>query len=527
MNWVADALSRAPYQPEPEETMLPEDDEMDGIGANAFLDKDVQKRIYEAAGLDFNLARRSPETTLTDAQAQTGAAAVDMVVTRSVARNLQEQREIEIGMADDDEEDDEVEEPPAGEEPIPLPDMDPCQVPLMPLLLPSLWAQEPYEGRDPVERDLEGHWIAPAKQKPNGFVPLWVPPNYRRDVLRAFHWCPTSAHPSDKKMHEAVRLHVWWSGCKKDITEYVKKCSVCQLKRLGGQDKPPLQTRRNAQCPMQRISLDILSLNKIGAHRTPYVLVIMDEFSRYAEAFPIANQTAQKVSEVFFREFVTRYGVPEEIVTDQGGCFMSELFTDLCAQLQIRKLHTAAYRPQGNGGNERMHSTLYGILRMITSVSGRDWKKKLPLALYVYRNTVHKALGMTPHQALFGYANRQVTMEFYRPDEETSIDQRIQQLQELHHWIQTRMSDIQGARNDNVNEHRRLRTYEPGDLVKFKRHVRNKLEPLWDGPAEVIRRIGPVDYELRFLSDNIRKHPVVHAAYLRPYFTPEETPEFE
>ena len=249
------------------------------------------------------------------------------------------------------------------------------------------------------------------------------------------------------------------------------------------------------------------------------MMVILDEFTRYAEAFPIKNQMGETAADILFHEYMPRFGLPEEIITDQGGCFMGELFTTLCKQLEVKKIHTAAYRPEANGGNERVHGTLYTILRLLSTKFGKDWKLKLPLALYVYRNTVHKAHSMMPHEALFGYVNRHITLANYRPDSDESYDERIIRLREVHQWMQVQMEEIQANRNYNINKRNRtIRVYQPGDLVKFKLQVRNKLEPHWCGPAEVIRRIGPVDYELKLPDEHNNKHPVIHTAYLRPFY---------
>ncbi len=110
----------------------------------------------------------------------------------------------------------------------------------------------------------------------------------------------------------------------------------------------------------------------------------------------MAHQTDKAVADIFFDQFITRYGIPEDIVTDLGGCFVSNLFKHLCNRLRIHHITTTAYRPQGNGANERMHSTLYGILRMLTKNHGKDWRILLPHALYVYRNMHHSAIGTTP-----------------------------------------------------------------------------------------------------------------------------------
>jgi transposase InsO family protein len=336
-----------------------------------------------------------------------------------------------------------------------------------------------------------------------------------------------SAHPSEDKMVRTLKERIWWRGMEKDVAEFVRRCHQCQLHRMGGSDKPPIQTRRNASFPMQRISLDVLSMKGVEAPgRKQKVLVILDKFSRWAEAYPIAHETAETVADIFFNQFICRFRVPAEIVTDLGGCFMSHLFVQLCKQLKINKMTTAAYRPQGNGANERVHQTLYTILRMITKKGGKDWRTKLPHALYVYRNMHHNSINTTPYRALLGYLGRHVTFDYYRDDlQEPSIHDHVTHMAEIHEQINSHMKNVQQRRNDIINRKRGgLREYSPGDLVKFRIHegVRNKLDPYWSGPATVLRRIGPVDYELEYQDEPTGRHPVVHTSYLRPYFPEEE-----
>lgn len=396
--------------------------------------------------------------------------------------------------------------------------MDPEQVPLRPLLLPLLWGREPCSAHSDTHtiQKIDGKWMVKSNIGTGKADVYWVPELYRNDVMRAYHLIPTAAHPSERKMHTQMKGEVWWRGMLNDVQEFVKRCHRCQLMRNNPTNNPPIQQRRNASHPMQRVSLDVLSLRADTLRGPHLLLVVMDEFSRYAETYPMTNESAEKVANLFFRKFVTRYGIPEEIVTDRGSNFMSELFTRLCTQLEIRKLHTTAYRPQGNGGNERMHSTLYSILRMLPKRNG-DWRERLPLALYVYRNTVHKALGMSPFRALFGYARKNVTLEHYHSDQDQTLDERIEELQQMHRQIKEHFDTIQENRNEKINRTRKLPEFKPGDLVKVRIHERQKLEPVWEGPAEVIRQVGPVDYEVAFEGSS-RRHPVVHVTYMKPFF---------
>ena len=74
------------------------------------------------------------------------------------------------------------------------------------------------------------------------------------------------------------------------------------------------------------------------------------------------NQTAPVVAKTLWEQFLTHYGWPSKILTDQGISFENNLFRELCALAQVQKLRTMPYRPQSNGSCERFNQTLIRIL---------------------------------------------------------------------------------------------------------------------------------------------------------------------
>jgi transposase InsO family protein len=80
-----------------------------------------------------------------------------------------------------------------------------------------------------------------------------------------------------------------------------------------------------------------------------YVLTFQDELSKYTLAIPIKQQDASKIARDFVEEFILKFGIPQMVLTDQGSNFMSEVFTNICKLLRIKKLKCSAYHPQSNG----------------------------------------------------------------------------------------------------------------------------------------------------------------------------------
>ena len=118
-----------------------------------------------------------------------------------------------------------------------------------------------------------------------------------------------------------------------------------------------------------------------------YILTIVDRFSRWPEAIPLPDITAQSVVDVFVLHFVGRYGAPEIITTDRGRQFTSTLWHDLMTSLGSKIIHTTSYNP-ANGIVERFHRVLKASLKAHTNPS--DWFSNLGWVLLGIRSMVNE-----------------------------------------------------------------------------------------------------------------------------------------
>ena len=66
--------------------------------------------------------------------------------------------------------------------------------------------------------------------------------------------------------------------------------------------------------------------------------------------------------------FLVHFGFPKKILSDQGQNFESLLISELCELMQIKKLRTTPYRPEGNGSCERFNRTLISMLGTLPEV---------------------------------------------------------------------------------------------------------------------------------------------------------------
>ncbi|GBM17442.1 Retrovirus-related Pol polyprotein from transposon 412 [Araneus ventricosus] len=153
------------------------------------------------------------------------------------------------------------------------------------------------------------------------------------------------------------------------------------------------------------MALDILGPFPVITKGSRYVLVLMDYFTKWPEAIPIPDQEASTVAEELVRSWISCYGVPMILHSEQGTNFNSALFTELCKLLGILKTGTTALYPESDGMVERFNRTILNLIEalyLFVSRNQTDWDTHLPLFLLAYRSAEHEVTGLTPAEMLFG-----------------------------------------------------------------------------------------------------------------------------
>ena len=130
--------------------------------------------------------------------------------------------------------------------------------------------------------------------------------------------------------------------------------------------------------------------------------MVADYFTRWTEAYPLPNQEASTVARKLVDEFFLRFSPPEQLHSDQGRNFESQIITEICKLLGIVKSRTTPYHPQSDGLVERFNRTLLNMLSMAVTERPFEWERHLPRLCLAYNTSVHPTTGYSPFSLCLG-----------------------------------------------------------------------------------------------------------------------------
>ncbi|KAG0710710.1 Gag-Pol polyprotein [Chionoecetes opilio] len=123
---------------------------------------------------------------------------------------------------------------------------------------------------------------------------------------------------------------------------------------------------------MKRVAVDIAGPFPVSTQGNRFICVVMDYFTNWPEAYALPNHEATTIAGALVNNFFTRFGVPQELHSDQGREFESGVFRECCQLMGIRKTRTIPLRPQSDGMIERYNRTLLHKLAKYCSDDQRD-----------------------------------------------------------------------------------------------------------------------------------------------------------
>ena len=376
-------------------------------------------------------------------------------------------------------------------------------------------------------------WVDPNS---NRFTSKIILPSSLRDMcIQELHHSKSAGHLGYTKTLHRVKERYFWAGMTADLRSHLRKCTNCARRK-----RPPRKRRAKLRqyrvgSPLERVAVDILGPLPESDHGNLYVMVIGDYFSKWVEVHAIPDQTAETVAQKFTDEFVSRFGCPYELHSDQGRNFESKVFAEMLRLLGVKKTRTTPYNPKSDGMIERFNRTLLNMVSMMLEPfkNQRDWDEMLPYVGFAYRSSVHESTGETPNMLMLGREVKlplDLMVEPFEDDEDDLDLLQTDYAAELRDRIRLaheRARDVlrNSARRQKTTYDRRAHEnpIQEGTFVWLFIHQRkpgltNKLRLPWDGPYLVVEKLS--DVHVRIQKSPRSKCKIYHVDHLKPYEGP-------
>ncbi|XP_057760767.1 uncharacterized protein LOC130981166 [Arachis stenosperma] len=310
-------------------------------------------------------------------------------------------------------------------------------------------------------------------------------------VLREVHEGCCGHHIGGKALaRKLIRAGYYWPSMMADSKEFVKKCIKCQ------------QNANFAKAPANELSLLTTS--------RPFAQWGIDLLG----PFPVGPG-----------QVITRFGIPEVVISDNGTQFADRKFTEFLNGLGIRQKFSSVEHPRTNGQVESANKViLSGLKKRLDNKKGA-WADELASVLWSYRTTEQSSTKETPFRLTYG-VDAVIPVEIGEPSprlllkgvEEAVEKDLIEEAREMAHLTETALKQRVALRyNTKVLK----REFEPNDLVLRRNDIglptpgEGKLAANWEGPYRVKKVMGKGAFKLERLdgkevprtwnADNLRR----------------------
>ena len=319
-----------------------------------------------------------------------------------------------------------------------------------------------------------------------------IPKDMRKDFIRKIH--VDLCHLGMKKTKRYIQHHFTVPGLSKEVEDVIGECEECLRRKI------PTEKTKEKLIPIKTDNfLDqlVMDIAYVGDKDSmyPYMLVIIDQFSKLVSLTEIRTQKEETVIECILVKWIYRFGKPKSILTDNGKCFSGSKFGEFCKEYGIKQIFSSPFQHQSNGLAERVIRTVRDML--VTSAAGtlgRAWWKSLPKIEFSINATVQSTTGHSPFEIVF---NREINLHaaggVTRQTDNAKLTESI-----------TRHTTEAANRMENLEgEKRGKRNFEIGQkvFVKVDPQKRRKDAYQFEGPFEIIRQISPHQLELKNMED--------------------------
>ncbi|GJS77469.1 reverse transcriptase domain-containing protein [Tanacetum coccineum] len=311
-------------------------------------------------------------------------------------------------------------------------------------------------------------------------------PNY---VIREIQEGLCSMHAGPRSVvAKAMQLGYYWPTMHWDARDMICTCNDCQIHHPVPRNPQQPLTPITALWSFYKWGIDIGGPFPKGPGKVKFLIVAMDYFTKWIEAKAVATITSNQVKKFVWDIIVCRFGLPGEIVSDNGKQFSDNPFKDWCEKLNITQRFASMKHPHSNGLVERANRSLGEGIKARLGEVNKNWIEELPHVLWAHRMMI-KSSHDTVHN-----------------DEELRLN--LDLLEERHERAAIREAKAKLKITKYYNARVRGVTFRPGDFIYCSNEASHamdgrKLGQKWEVPYEVTEALGDGAYKLRSMDGAI------------------------
>ncbi|XP_071688009.1 uncharacterized protein [Rutidosis leptorrhynchoides] len=204
-------------------------------------------------------------------------------------------------------------------------------------------------------------------------------PHQAIDVVKEMHEGLCAQHSGYRTIvGRIMRQGYYWQSIYKDTTDVIKTWPFCNW------------------------AIDIVGPFQRSVGNAKFLVVAIDFFSKWVEAKVLAKLTGENIKKFVWNDIVCRYGLPNEIVSDNGKQFADNPFRSWCEELNIMQTFTSVAHPQANGQVEVTNKEIVAGIKARLGLSQTKWVDEVPYVLWAHRTMPKRSTGETPFSLVYG-----------------------------------------------------------------------------------------------------------------------------
>ena len=339
---------------------------------------------------------------------------------------------------------------------------------------------------------------------------------------RMFHYGASHTWALAKKRFPDAKISI------KAVQTFVRECPICQKTRNTGiSGLAPRTLSLKPDSYRKAIGIDHVTITPVDKHGHGVAILLVEHFSHFPTAYPASDYSAEAVAIALFKHYTT-VGVFDQLVSDPGSAFMSEVVSQINHWFGVRHKVSLVGRHQSNG----CKATSKQLLRHLTTLVLDErlynrWSDDTVLPLINHQLASYpteETGGFTPYQLKYGTVDAEY---FFLPSQlklppgvrahllVKSLDENLQYIRSLSLEFQRKLAEERRKKDSYIS------SYEPGDLILWNPreqptdHLPTKLSPNWLGPYEVISQ---VKNDIRCKHIVLKTEAVFHVERVKPFF---------